>query len=356
MTTIPDLVREAYSHWDDPEVLARTGRELHDRNRLPISREILARAIELRPKDDLDSWAYLAFAHYRDLDTNGGNETFRRAIAATNHDEMRSALANFTNDEEERARLRKEFEDNHTPPIEADRIAHRFYGGEKEALDELKALHQQHPDVEDVRDSLLWTFMSGKWQGLLADTDLREVAIPLVNEKIAADPARISGWWMKLQMLVAEKDWDAVLDATAEALKRFPDEETVMQFRGRALKEKGDLDRAIVWLNRAIGAKPSFVGARIDLGKIYEEKDEIELAEEIFREIPIANPDYPAGPASLALFLARQERWDEAEKLIIEIWGNLPKWSQASLRNQPDAKPLLEREAVKAVVGSEDDK
>jgi tetratricopeptide (TPR) repeat protein len=155
-------------------------------------------------------------------------------------------------------------------------------------------------------------------------------------------------------MLVIEKDWDAVLKGSAEALSAHPDDETMMQYRGQAFREKGDLPRAIACLNRAIGMKSSFVGARVDLGKIHEGREEYDLAEEIFREIPGANPGYPSGPVSLALFLARREQFDEAEDLIIKAWPNLPVWVKGSVKSNPDAEALLSREAVKLVVGEEE--
>ena len=34
MSTIPELVRRAWSHWDDAALLTLTGVELHERNRL----------------------------------------------------------------------------------------------------------------------------------------------------------------------------------------------------------------------------------------------------------------------------------------------------------------------------------
>jgi tetratricopeptide (TPR) repeat protein len=159
--------------------------------------------------------------------------------------------------------------------------------------------------------------------------------------------------FLKLMMLSGIEDWDGVIRASDEALARFPDEETVMQFRGRALRESGDRDRAVAWFSRAIGAKPSFAGARVDLGKTYEAMERFDLAEEVFREIPVAHPTYPGGRVSLALFLSRRERWDEAETLIVEAWPGLPDWMKGGLPQNPDFEPLMERPAVKAAIGED---
>jgi len=97
--------------------------------------------------------------------------------------------------------------------------------------------------------------------------------------------------------------------------------------------------------------KPSFAGARTELGKIHETQGRLDLAEEVFREIPRANPQYAGGATSLALFLARRERWDEAESIFLEAWGRLRPWQQARLKQQPEAELLLARPRIKSVVG-----
>ena len=168
---------------------------------------------------------------------------------------------------------------------------------------------------------------------------------------ISEKPESIRGYWMKLMMLQAEKDWSALLETTGRALEHMPDEETVMQFRARAFRELGDEEHAAVWLQRAIGAKPSFAGARVELGRLLEKQGKLDLAEEVFKEIPVANPDYPMGPLSFALFCARQERWEEAEKALLGAWPNLPESFRQAVKQNPEAQPLLEREAVKQVVG-----
>ena len=190
--------------------------------------------------------------------------------------------------------------------------------------------------------------------GLLDDTDIREIGVPLAERKVKVQPDRMSGYWLLAQMYLGEKDWDGVLGVTERALGRMPDEETMMPLKGRALREKGDLERAAQHLARAIGAKPSFAGARIDLGKLFEQQGKIELAEEVFREIPVANPDYAPGPMSLALFLGRQERFEEAEKVFLATWPSVPPWFRGSLKQNPDAKAILERPAIKELVEAEE--
>jgi tetratricopeptide (TPR) repeat protein len=155
---------------------------------------------------------------------------------------------------------------------------------------------------------------------------------------------------MKLMLLSAEKDHDGVIRTGLGALARFPDEESVMQFVGRAFREKGDADRAALWFARAIGAKHSFAGARVDLARLLEGQGKLDPAEEILREIPAANPGYAQGPVSLALFLARRERWAEAETLLLEAWPKLADWQRENLKRNPDAALLLGRDNVKKAI------
>lgn len=351
MPTIADLVKEAYSHWGDAAVLARTGREFHDRNRLDRAQEVLARALELDASDP-DTWAYLGYAHLRSFQPHEGFEVLRKGIERTGSDQLRASLAGFTPHEEERKALLAELAGSDEPGVRAATASVRLWAGEEGAFDEVRQVHADHPDDPHVRQTWFWTLLNSRHRGLAGakGLDLREEGVPLAERKIAEDPDRISGYWMKAQLLMAEQDWDAVLEATGAALERFADEETMMFLRGRAHAEKGDPDRAAECFARAIGMKPSFAGARAELGKVYEAQGKLALAESVFREIPRANPAYAGGPVSLALFLARRERWDEAESVLLETWSRLQPWQRARLQEQPDARPLLERERVKAVL------
>lgn len=349
MSTIDALLLDAYTHWDDPALLSRVGCELQTRARFHLARPILRRAVELNPQD-VDAWANLSYTHFRALEDEQGREVLREGIARSGSDALKSNLAGFS-DAEEAERWRTEIKDSHVPSVEAGVWSQRFREGEHEAaLDALRTLAEAHPDDKGVREAYLWTLMGARRQGLVEGLDLREEGLPLVARLIEEDPDALEDRWLQLMMLQAEKDWDGLLEKTAQTLERFPDEETVMQFRGQAYREKGDEDHAMQWFLRAIGAKPSFVGARIDLGKLYEKQGRLELAEEVFREIPKANPDYKAGAMSLALFLTRQGRLEEAEAVFLEAWPQVPAMFQGFLRGNPEAKPLLERDAVKALV------
>ncbi|HEX5137837.1 MAG TPA: tetratricopeptide repeat protein [Planctomycetota bacterium] len=346
MTTIADLVREAYSHWNDARNLSRAGCELHDRNRLDLARDVLERSVELDPTDR-DAWAHLAFAYMRGFQPRKGFDTFRTAIERTGSDLLRAVFAGFTPDKAEQARLLEEAAGNNHPSVRAAVASARYGGGDAAAFEEMRRL----TDDPHARETWLWAVMNARWRGGGKDIDIRKEAVPLAEQVIAEQPDRVNGYWLKAHLLLAAQDWDGARKAAEEALARFPDEETMMFVRGRGFKETGDLDRAAQCFSRAIGAKPSFAGARTELGKVYEAQGRFDLAEEVFREIPRANPDYAGGAVSLALFLGRRGRWDEAETVFLEAWKRLQPWQQARLKQQRDVADLLSRPGVGPVAG-----
>ncbi len=346
MATIADLVRQAYSNWNDPAILSRAGRELHDRNRLDLAREILDRAVELDP-GDTEAWAHLAFAYMRGFKPQEGFDIFRRAIERTGSDFLRATFAGLTPDKAEQARLLEEVRGNDDPAVRAAAASVRHAAGDAAAFQEMRRL----TDDPHARETWLWAVMMARWRGGAKDVDIRTEAVPLADRVIEEHSDRINGYWLKAHLLLAAEDWDGARAAAEEALARFPDEETMMFVRGRGFKERGDLDRAAQCFARAIGMKPSFAGARTELGKVYEAQGRFDLAEEVFREIPGANPGYAGGATSLALFLSRRDRWEEAESIFLEAWGRLQPWQQARVKQQPANAALLARPRVKSVLG-----
>jgi len=351
MAKVTDVVREAWSHWDDAAVLARTGRELHDRNRLDLAREVLGRALELDASDD-EAWAHLAYAEMRDYMPEQGFATLRRGIERTGSPHLKATLAGFTPDAAERERLQAELAASDDPAVRAALLASRLWAGDRAAFAELRAVYEAHPDDARVRDHWLWILFASGGRPGGEPLDLEREGIPAVDAKIAADPERVSGPWMKAQLLHTARAWEALLGATEAALERFPDDETIMFLRARAWHELGDLDRAALCFARAVGMKPSYAGARAELARVCEAQGKPDLAEEVLREAVRANPGYAGGPVALALFLGRQGRWDEAETLFLEHWQGLAPWQQARVKQQPGSAPLLERERIRAALGS----
>lgn len=351
MPTIQDLLHEAWQHPDDAAALSRIGRELQSRSRLEEARDLLERAVDLAP-GDVEAWADLSYTFFRSMREEEGRDALRRGIEATGSDILKAVLANFSSGDEAEA-LWKELAASPLPGVQASHASHRFWAGDKdEALASLRALVQEHEADPHVRDAFLWTLIGARARDAVEGLDLHAEGLPTAQALVDEEPDSVRGHWFRLQMLHAEKDWAGLLAETEAALARFPDEETTMLFRARAHRELGDRERARNWMLRAIGAKPSYVGARIELGRLHEAMDDLEAAEEVFREIGVANPAYRAGPVSLALFLARHERWDEAEPVFLEAWPHVHPMFRAGMAGNPEVQALLERDAVKAGLDS----
>ena len=352
MSTIEDLLARAPAVWDDGDAAGSLGRELHDRNRLDHAQRLLERALAL-DASNVDNWAHLAFCHFRSFRGEEGLAVLRRGLAATRSDDLKGTLSHFLEAGDEKEALKAELQDSRDPGARASVLAHRFYGGEAdEALDGLRALMEEKPQARAPREQFLWSVFGGCHRGLVADDVVRDEAIPLADRWIEQRPEEVFAYWMKQQLLAALKDWDGVLAATGEGLAVFPDDETMMRMRAEALTHLDRPEEAILWYARAIGAKPSFVGARVGLGRLYEKLGRTDLAEALFREIPVANPRYTFGRISLALFLARQEVWEEAEQVFLDAWAELPASLRQAAKHNPEASALMEREAVRKVVES----
>jgi len=350
MPTIPELVREAWSHWDDARVLSRTGRELHDRNRLDLARAVLAHAVEL-DETDAEAWAHLAYAHLRAMRDGEARDILRRGIERSGSHRLHGALASFTEDAEEKERALATVDESPDAGARAAAASIRFTDGDDRSFDVLRRLHEQHPDDGHVRETWLWTLLGARDRAP-EGFDAHRTAVELCDRAIAEDPGRVFPYWIKAESLFAARDWDGLLASTQAALAHCPDEETQMFLRGRAWKEKGEPERAAACFARAIGMKPSYAGARVQLGRTLEELGRLDEAEEVFREIGAANPGYAAGPVSLALFLGRRERWDEAEAAFLAAWAKLPGWMHGHLERQPEIAAMLERPRVKAAVAA----
>ena len=352
MNTVEHLLRRVADVGDDPVELGRLGREFHDRNRLDHARELLERATSLDPSDGRN-WVHLAYCYLRSWDPPGGLAVLRRGLEATDRDPLLLvALSHFTDDEEEKARLKGELTGRQEAHARAGLLAHETGGENPEpALVAMERVAASEPENAPAWEQVAWSLLGLRRRGAIEGLDLRARGLPICDRLQALAPDAILPRWLRVQMLVGESDWNAVLDATRDALDHFPDDETLMQLRAQAHARLEDAEAATHWYARAIGAKPSFAGARVELGKLYESRGRLDLAEALFRELPRANPSWPLSPISLAFFLARRGRLEEAEPIFLEGWRRLPEPLRASVKEHPDLPVLLERDAVRVALG-----
>ena len=110
-----------------------------------------------------------------------------------------------------------------------------------------------------------------------------------------------------------------------------------------AFEKLGADEHAIMWYNRAIGAKPSFARARVQLGRLYERTGRHDMAESVFRELPAANPAYHMGKISLACYLHRAGNSAEAREVFAGAYDRLKPYEKGALMSNPDASALLQQ-------------
>jgi tetratricopeptide (TPR) repeat protein len=344
MNTIPDLIHDGFSHWNEPERLARIGSELESRTRLPQARIFLERAISLAPEHP-EPYSSLAFAYFRDAVnySEEGENAMVDGIEATNSDVLKAWYAALQEDESIATLLIEEVRQSEDITVQFTLAGSLLWRGRTE---ESYALFQKTiarmPDgatpkgLDSYCSSMCW--MSSQKPEINLERDI----LPHVKNLIRTSPETYSFRALELQVFQVLKNWQRVKEIAHGILHDFRDEETTMLALAIAYEKLEQLDHAILWLNRAIGAKPSFVRARINLARIYESQEKLDLAEEIMREIPLAFPEYNFGKINLAMFLYRIGKHDEAIALFRATYSKLKPWEKTNAERSPEGKAMLE--------------
>lgn len=345
MKTIADIIKEGYAHWNEPDRLAQIGAELESRTRLSEARTFLERSIALAPENP-EPYTSLAFAYFRDNGSQAedGEKTFVDGIEATNSDFLKAWYVAFQEDETIASLLIDEVKNSKDLAVQFTLAGSLLWRGKAdESYDLYKKTIALVPEgtapkgLDSYCSSMCW-MISQK-----PEINLENDVLPHVKNIIKAAPESYGNHALELQVYQALQNWEKVKETAHRILKAFPDEETTMLALAIAYEKLEDHDHAIIWLNRAIGAKPSFVRARVNIAKIYEKQGKLELAEEIMREIPIANPGYNFGKINLSIFLYRNGKQDEAQELFRAGYSKLKPWEKSGVENSPEGKAMLEK-------------
>lgn len=346
MNTIVDLLDRAYMNWNMADRLGEIGLEFESRSRLALARKVLGRAIELEPEARPDWYASLAFAHFRDTANlaEDGERMLVEGIETTGSAMLMAWHAAFVEEDDIANQIFDIVRDQPELPVRfAYGQALLWRGRNDEALAVMRdaARRIAEDDLPSGLDSYIgalnWMFAQG------ANVDLDREVQPYLDRLIAAHPQAYQYHSLQIQRYQVEKDWEKVRETALETLQVFPDEETTMLALAGAYEKLGDDNRAILWYNRAIGAKPGYVRARAQLGRVYERLGLTDLAEQVFREIPVVNPGYRMGSISLAAFLYRAGNHDEAQEIFNTTYARLRPYEKGGLEQNPDTKVLFER-------------
>jgi tetratricopeptide (TPR) repeat protein len=352
MYTITKLLATAYQRWNDAQELGSIGMELETRSRLEEARHLLGRALELDPVSHPEWYLSLAFAHFRDVGSLSaeGERILIDGIEETDSDFLKAAyLSVLEADGGSQAMI----DDLIAYLRESDDVSVRFAlgysllwrGDSEAAIDLLRqsvALLEEH-DVPLGLDlycgALNWMYA----QHMPAlSVDLATEVAPYLERMINQKPQVYNYRALKIQMYQTLRSYAAVVETARQTLSLFPDEETTMVALASALEKLGDDEQAVLWYNRAIGAKPSFARARVMLSKLYERRGNTTLAESVLREIPTAFPEYTLGRLEIAYFLYRHGKTDEALSLFQYGYDRLKTFEKSAVEQHPEGALLLE--------------
>lgn len=344
--TIPALIDEAYTHWNNATRLGEIGSELESRSRLPLARKFLRRATELAPDANPEFYVSFAFACFRDVEnlSEEGEKFLVDGIEATDSDYLKATYIAHMEDDHiaEEMITQAQYASDNSVLLALARSLH-WRGRVEEALN----LFRQTIREIDIKDadlglagycsSLIWM----KGQGF--EINLESEVMPHLKSLIANFPNRYTLRSILINYYQVLQNWEEVCRSSQETIGVFPDEETTMAAMGISLEKLGREDEALMWYSRAIGAKPSFARARIRIGKIYQRRGEIEQAEYFFREIPIAQPKYIMGAVYLSFFLNEIGKIEEAEKFFRESYPKLKPYEKSNVEKHPIGKTMIEK-------------
>lgn len=349
MATIIDLVNAGYRHWNEPGRLVEIAEELEARSRLEQARLFLERALALAPEDYPKAYYTLAFTYFRDSGNRGedGENALMDGIEATDSDIVKAWYAAMLEDDALSEILLTEVRENTDISVQfALAGALHWRGRVEEALALFRETVARVPTGEtpDGLDTFCSSLIWMKSSGLNVDLDM-EVK-PRLADVVRNYPDRYTALSMTLQYFQALRDWQSVVNAAQQLLTVIPDEETTMLALGIAYRNLEQYDNAIMWLNRAIGVKPSFARARVVLAAMYEKTGKPELAEAVALEIPSANPGYAVGKLQAADVLRRLGKTEQAVAMFREGYGSLKPYEKNGIHAN-----LAELTALAGVTG-----
>lgn len=165
------------------------------------------------------------------------------------------------------------------------------------------------PDRADVRLlNARVRYLQGNVESALAQTDAA----------LEADPAMADAYMFKAALAAEAEDWDAAFAVVDAGLKQVPTDKTapLRQFRLQLLRRTGQdelLEDELITMARDF---PDEVAYPYALAQFYLEKERVDDAERVLRDIVAADPADADRQITLARFLARNRDNAQAEKSL----------------------------------------
>ena len=336
-----DLILQGYRSWNDASILNEVGAELEDRARFEPARIFLERCIELAPHEHGVAYIHLAYSHFRDSTSPGAMERgmaiLRRGLQQTDSDHLASVLATWLSSEEEEeaqqllSRAAARCNDADILTISSIRM---WRGGAAEAVAALGNIDDTVRRVLGSDDGCLMADVGHMLYHLstegLIPFEERSIDV-LLDSGMSTYPDVFDVFRTATSVYRSQNKWEEVGAVCRRGLVEIPDEETLMMNLAIANTKLGDFGHAEKWFLRAIGAKPSFAGARIGLAQLYDSLGRADEAVETAREVISANPAYLFGYAQVAAILDKNGLSSEGVELLRSVRESLAPWMIRSI-------------------------
>jgi len=340
---ITDLLHKGYNSWNQPETLVEVGIELESRSRLSDARIFLQRAIDIDSKNYPQAYVTLAYSFMRDNKTEDGEIAFTNGIEETDSGYVKASYICILEDqtiEDQFVYWCSEQEDATVLMTLGSSLI--WKGRKKEALEYCrKGIRLVKPNtiplgLSEYCFTMQWLYTNGE------QIDLETEVTPYIQLLLEHNPTCYNYHNFQLLSFQNKKEWEKVVEYGKKMIDIFPDEETIMAAIATAYIKLSDDQRAIHWLSRAIGSKPSYIRARRQLAAIYERLGSIELALEIMRQIPLAHPSIGMGYLFTAAFILKHstDSKEEAELLFKKGYSLLHEYEKGNIASMQDFTPF----------------
>ncbi len=341
---IIDLLHKGYNSWNQPSTLLEVGIELESRSRLSDARTFLNRVLELDSKNFPEAYVSLAYSYMRDYRTEDGELSFTNGIEETDSGYIKACYISILEDKTIEEQFINWCSQQKDASILMGLGSSLIWKGMYEDALYFSRLGIKLADLttiplglSDYCFTMLWLYTHKH------EIDLEKEVFPYIQLLLQHKPLCYNYHNFMLNYYQNIQNWEKVIEQSLSMLDLFPDEETTMVAIAIGYSKTNNDQSAIHWLSRAIGAKPSFIRARRQLASIYERLGNVDLAVEIMRQIPKANPANGMGYLFTAGFIFKHNinLKEEADSLFLKGYSLLPEFEKGSLDRFEDLKPFL---------------
>ena len=332
--TVLDLIQHGYKNWNDAYTLSKLGAELEERSRFNEARLFLNRAFELDNSLE-DIYLSLAFTHFRDISSSAevGEEILVDGIENTSSDILKAWHIAFVEEEDIARRMVNVLLLSDSVYVQLTVANSLLWRGDIQASYEkvmgIRNIENNEKSLAMYCNLMIW--LSGTYKDIQLERDIA----PFVEKLISYNKNCFSYQNMRIMLFQSLQNWKKVQLYCIEALRQIPDNETLMLALAMAYENLGDNDNAAMWYSRAIGAKYSFVRARLRLAYLLEKQGKIHFAIEVIQEIFVCNPNYAMGHIQAAFFLFKHHDKKVAATLFSRAYSQLKPYEKQSIDNNP---------------------